>query len=243
MLKDAILLVAGKGHRLKPLTDGAPKPLTEINGKTILGNALESLAAAGVERVHLVTGYLNEKIMHYAKAQNPGIALREIYSPLYETTNNMYSLWLAREVMTRGCLLLEGDVFFGRDILKQVHSVRYDRSYWFADIFSPKMNGCMLTTDGNGLIQCLEIVRTQNVEDYTNKFKSIGILAITANLGKKIVRWLEEDIEIGRTDVYYDLVLQGRLKNAGLHILDISGRKWAEIDDFDDLRAAEELFA
>lgn len=242
MYQDAIILAAGRGVRLAPYTQDAPKPMTEVCGKSILANALSNIAEVGGKRAYIVTGYKNQMLIEHANQYNAGLEIVEIYSPRFATTNNMYSLWLARQVLSQGCLLLEGDVFFDTTILPQLKGANSEGSYWFADIFKEGMNGCMLTADGDGAIRQLEIIREQKAARLENVYKSIGILAITAQLGRKIVRWLEQDIASGRTDVYYDLVLADHLHEANLSILDISSGKWMEIDDAHDLLVAEGMF-
>lgn len=240
--KRAILLVAGKGERLQPHTHTMPKPLTEVAGVPILQNALWRLAEAGVEHVTLVTGYLHGALMGFAKENAFGMELQEIYNADFAETNNMYSLWLARDELERGCLLLEGDVFFAGDVLPELREMNPERSYWFGDDFSRYGDGCMLRADDRGRILELEIVRGAAPENLHNCFKSAGILALTAETGRKFSRWLGEDVERGRVDVYYDLVLADHLPEVEIDILNIAGKKWLEIDDVEDLRRAEALF-
>ena len=237
------MLVAGKGDRLKPFTQNQPKPLTEVGGIPILQNALSNLADFGIEKVTLVTGYLNEKLMAFARAHACGMDIVETFSPDYASTNNIVSLALARRELEQGCLILEGDVFFEKDLLFRLKNVDAKHSYWLADKFSSENDGCMLTTNSNGIVQELEIVRDKRPENLNRRYKSVGILAVTPDNGKNVADWLEQDIARGRVNVYYDLVLADRLPEAQWHILDIHGTRWFEIDDETDLAAAEKLFA
>ena len=241
--KNAVMLVAGKGDRLKPLTHDLPKPLTEVDGIPILENALNNLADFGVESVTMVTGYLNEKLINFARAHASGMDITEIFSPDYATTNNIVSLSLARRELEKGCLLLEGDVFFDKKLLHPLKDTDTERSYWLADRFTSENDGCMLTTNPDGIVQQLEIVRDKRPENLNRRYKSVGILALTHRTGKNVADWLEQDITRGRVNVYYDLVLADRLPEAQWHILDIHGTRWFEIDDEADLAAAEKLFA
>ncbi|MBU1936707.1 phosphocholine cytidylyltransferase family protein [bacterium] len=241
--KNAVMLVAGKGDRLKPHTHNQPKPLTEVGGVPILENALTNLADFGVESVTLVTGYLNEKLMNFARAHASGMEIIEIFSPDYASTNNIVSLALARRELEKGCLILEGDVFFEKELLHRLKDADSKHSYWLADRFTSENDGCMLTTNSDGIVQELEIVRDKRPENLNRRYKSVGILALTPDTGKNVADWLEQDIARGRVNVYYDLVLADRLPEAQWHILDIHGTRWFEIDDEADLAAAEKLFA
>ena len=111
-VRKAIILAAGTGSRLGPFTENNPKCLALINGVPILINMLTHLSDVGVEEAVIVVGYLKEKI--YDKVGNSfnGMKISYIESDLYATTNNMYSLWLAREHLTEDIVLLESDVFF-----------------------------------------------------------------------------------------------------------------------------------
>ena len=240
---NAILLVAGKGKRLKPFTNSMPKPLTEVNGVPIVKNALQHLADFGVKNVYLVTGYLHEQLMEFCRLNSFGLNLHEIYNPDYADTNNMYSLWLAKEILSQGTLLIEGDVFFERNVLQALKTRPPTKNYWLADEFASFGEGCMLKTDDANTVTQLQIVRNRLEDQGKNCYKSAGILAITPGTGDQIGRWLEEDIRRGRVDVYYDLILADHLAEAQFEIINIHGKKWFEIDDLDDLKKAEALFA
>ncbi len=239
--KDAVLLVAGKGERLAPHTKTKPKPLTEVNGVPLLKNAIVNLKSVGVERVHLVTGHLCDVLMDAVKSWKFDIEIDEIFSATFAQTNNMYSLWLAREILRQGCFVVEGDVFFGPDFLPKLDLQYSETSYWFADVFTENLEGCMLTTNDGSRISKLEIIRRQHPENYENKYKSAGILSVTPEYGRKLTQWLSDDIEKGRTDVYFDLVVADHLAEAELHVLNIHGCSWIEIDDERDLRIASQM--
>lgn len=241
--ENAILLVAGKGERLKPLTEKSPKPLTEVNGIPILENTLKNLASVGVKRVFLVTGHLNEKLISFAKENSQGLEITEIHSPEFASTNNMFSLWRAKEILQKGCLLLEGDVFFELEILNRLSQENPKFSYWFVDKFTEENDGCMLQTDKRKRITNLEIVRGKTFEDYLNRYKSIGIVSVTKNLGQKLCAWLDTEVEAKNVNVYFDLVVAKHLQEEEIKVLNIDGLKWFEIDDLEDLQKAEKLFS
>jgi choline kinase len=114
----AVILAAGVASRLRPLTDATPKCLLPIADSTFLGRILASLPAAGVCEVVLVTGYLEEKIRGYVERHFPALKTVFITNPVYASTNNIYSFWLALEAV-RGdqFFLLDGDILFDPGIL------------------------------------------------------------------------------------------------------------------------------
>ena len=112
-IKQAIILAAGQGRRLLPYTKDRPKCLLDVGGKTILEHQVEALLSQRVERITVVTGYLSHKVR-----QVLGQRVQYIENPHYGATSSMYSLWLARDIATAGCLILNSDVLFHTAILQ-----------------------------------------------------------------------------------------------------------------------------
>jgi choline kinase len=114
-----VILAAGTASRLRPLTDNTPKCLLSIGGEAILGRTLDNLSAAGIDEIVIVTGYLAPLVRRYAAEKFPGLRLTFIHNDVYAATNNIYSLWLAKEEVFRsGMLLLDSDIIFDGKILE-----------------------------------------------------------------------------------------------------------------------------
>lgn len=111
-IKRAIILAAGTGSRLKPLTNDMPKCLTEVNGKSILINELENLDFCEFDEAVIVIGHLANRVKESVGEKFGNLKLKYIENEIYAKTNNIYSLWLAREVLADGAVLIEGDSFF-----------------------------------------------------------------------------------------------------------------------------------
>ena len=125
----AVILAAGFGTRLRPLTDLRPKPLVEVNGVSILHNALRNLEAVGVKDVTIVVGYRKDAIQYACGRQFGGLEISYVESTLFDKTGSAYSLWLAREALLRGdAYLLEGDVFFEDDALRRLRDDATDNA-------------------------------------------------------------------------------------------------------------------
>jgi len=238
----AIILVAGIGNRLKPFTKIVPKCLTEVNGEPILLNALEILDKKKFEEVVLVTGCLHKKI--YKKIGNKfgNLKIKYVYNDIYYRTNNMYSLWLARDYFKNGFVLIEGDCFFEEKIIDRVIECDDSKSYWVIDSFDKFMDGCRLTTNRLGRIVDLEIVKNSISKTKSTFFKSVGILKINRSLSKSLSKWLKEEIDNKNTNIYYDVVFKKHLEEEPIYACNVDNLKWVEIDDFHDLRVAEEKF-
>jgi len=238
----AIILAAGTGSRLKPFTNNMPKCLTEVNGVPILLNTLKVLDKKNFSNVVLVVGYLCENIRQKIGNKFGNLKIEYVYNDLYHCTNNAYSLWLARNYFKGGFVLIEGDCFFEENIINAVVNMDGLQSYWVVDVFSENMDGCKLIANSEKRIIDLEIVREKKHSVQANFFKSVGIVKISESLSVNLSKWLDEEINNKNTNVYYDLILKKHLKEYPIHICDINGCKWVEIDDFYDLRLAEEKF-
>lgn len=111
----AVILAAGAGTRLRPLTDNRPKCLLEVDGRALLDYQLEALEANGVGDVLVVTGFCAEQIV-----DRYGARVRTLYDPEYESTNNLHSLWSARrEFAGRELVCLHADVLFPPSLLRR----------------------------------------------------------------------------------------------------------------------------
>ena len=113
----ALLLAAGMGSRLYPLTQIEPKCHTMVNGTSILERLVICLNQHGFKRLVVVTGHLEHCIREFLGTQTDGISVEYIFNPLYETTNNIYSLWMARERIHESFLLVESDLIFDESLL------------------------------------------------------------------------------------------------------------------------------
>lgn len=239
----AVILAAGMGTRLNPLTNNRPKCLVEVNGESILRNALKILSNQNIEETAIVVGYAKEQITDEIGSSFNSMKISYIENKIFDKTNNMYSLWLAREYLERGCILIEGDVFFEEEILARLIKSESSKSYWLADKFSKDMNGCMLKTKSDGSIEDIKIIRQKLTDVKHNFFKSVGILKITPDFGGRLSQWLTSGVKAGNINFYYDLIISEHICEYPVYVLNVNGLKWFEIDDIDDLRRAEAIFS
>lgn len=242
-MKKAIILAAGMGLRLNPVTNNTPKCLIDVNGKSILKRELECLEQNGIEETVIVIGYKAEKIIDAIGGHFGKMEIWYIENRLFNKTNNIYSLWLAKEQLKDGCVLIEGDVIFENEILTNLLKTDKDKSFWVVDKFSEGMNGCMLTTRNNGSeIRSIKIVRGGTKGIKPNCFKSVGVLKLTPDFGVLFGRRLDDYIRKGIVDVYYDIVLADHVGKSPVYACPVNGLKWFEIDDANDLQKAREMF-
>lgn len=119
-VRRAVILAAGMGDRLSPLTLETPKCLTEINGQPILFRALRALANQGFSEVVIVVGHLADKVRERVGSSQFGLDISYVDAPRYMTTNNICSMWDARDFCDEDILLIEGDVVFDEIILAEI---------------------------------------------------------------------------------------------------------------------------
>lgn len=246
--KKAVILAAGLGSRLRPLTDLRPKPLIEVNGTPILHNALRNLAAIGVEEVIVVVGYRKDAIQYACGNRFHGVEITYVESTVFDRTGSAYSLWLARNMLLSGdCYLLEGDVFFEQNAFHYLNIV--DATDVAAVVtFDATMQGSAALLSASGLISTFRTKQTAAdlAESGPKLFKTMNLLRLAAStLRDLIVPALDEVIGSGATQAHIEELLAYLVERRGLQLAAAccDGVKWCEIDSAEDLRSAHSIFA
>jgi histidinol-phosphate/aromatic aminotransferase/cobyric acid decarboxylase-like protein/NDP-sugar pyrophosphorylase family protein len=246
IIRKAIILAAGIGDRLQPFTHQFPKCLAPVSGVPILVNALTHLSDVGVHEVVIVVGHHKEKICERVGDTFQDMKVTYIESEKYATTNNIYSLWLARKHLIEDVLLLEADVFFERRLLERMLS-HVSGSLAAVSRHQSWMSGTVVSVNKSGNIQALMDAREQGPDfDYSKVFKTANIYLFRADfLCRYFVPHLEAYITAGDIDEYYEVILHA-MAHRGKHDLravQCDDLRWYEIDDEVDRRDAEYLFS
>jgi choline kinase len=234
----ALLLAAGTGSRLFPLTQNAPKCLTIVNGVSILERMISSLNLHGFKRLVVVTGYLEDHIRDFLGNQIGDMKIDYVFSPLYKTTNNIYSLWMAREVINEPFLLLESDLVFDESLLGDL---LYPDRMAVAKM-QAWMNGSSVTINKS---QQVEAFWSDNEDSFgKTKYKTVNMYCISLNSWHGIVKRLDKHISDGKVNGYYETVFAELIDDGSLifKIVSFDGKPWYEIDTIEDLTKAEKLF-
>jgi len=236
----AIILAAGLGSRLRPLTDETPKPLLDVGGRTILDRQLERIAAAGIARAVVVTGYRAAQVASHLERRPPPVPVRLATNEAYATTGNCMSVLAAREAAgASGIVICDGDVVLTGDALARL-------------VADPSPATLLLDTetvlggeemkaqlDATGAVRRL----AKPLEPASCAGESIGIQKV-AGLALPIF-WatLEAMRESGDTQGYYEDAFQ-RMIHAGVtfRTVPIGHHEWTEIDDLADLEDARARF-
>ena len=242
MIDEAIILAAGRGRRLKPLTDHAPKCLTEVHGTPILAHTLQGISAAGIHSCTIVVGYLSAAVEHAMGSHYGDVDLKYVYNSDFDKTNDMYSLWLASEKLERGVLLLEGDIYFSHSMLRRVFSEVGDRSCYIAGAYDGRKDEVVLSTDRSLRIERVDVVKDCPLQTGPNRFISGGMLVLQRHYGRMLSSWLTDFVDRGRVDLLFDAVIAEHLQDEALYVCRIGHDEWVEIDTREDLIRAEKTF-
>ena len=235
----ALLLAAGTGSRLYPLTQDAPKCLTMVNRVSILERLVSSLGRHGFKRLVVVTGHLQDSIRESLGNRVGDIAIEYVFSPSYKTTNNIFSLWMAREVINEPFLLLESDLVFDESLLSDM---LYPDRIAVATMQS-WMNGTSVTINRSHQVSAFLSGNESSFGEI--KYKTVNIYSLSLASWHGIIRRLDQRISEGRVNDYYETVFAEMIADDTLSFETVSfdDKPWYEIETIEDLAEAERLFA
>ena len=239
----AVILAAGQGIRLRPLTDDCPKCLVEVHGKPILRYQLEALCDAGVRKCVIVVGYRAAQVRASFGTRFRDLSITYVENEIFDSTNNIYSLWLARREITEDLLLLEGDLIFEPELLMDLIDAPYE-NVAVVDRFQPPMNGTVILARGD--VASAMVLKTDQPRgfDYGPALKTVNIYKFSHRaVSGELMPALGDYVSQGRTDHYYEMAIARAVAEGAirLHVLRTGPRAWAEIDTQDDLVDAERM--
>lgn len=236
-----IILAAGMGTRLHPLTLTRPKCLVKVAGKPMMEYQLDSLRAAGIQECTIVVGYLAESVKNHFGSSYRGIRLSYVENKAYKTTNNLYSFWLAKSEFTDDMLLMEGDLVFDDRLISELIDIDED-NIAVVDRFQPGMDGTLILADHNSVAAL--VLKSDQFQgfDYSSALKTVNIYRLAhETLVKTIVPEMDAFLAKGRADRYYEAVFGSLIESRRMEmsIMNTGAMKWAEIDTEDELQKAE----
>lgn len=238
-IKTALLLAAGTGSRLQPLTEDSPKCLTEVNETTILERLVRGLRAWEFERLVVVVGHLDGCVRDFLDRSASGLDIQYVRSAKYRTTNNIYSLWAARHAIQEPFLLLECDLVFDDVLLGEM--LEPDRIA--VSRILPWMNGTTVSLDHASRVTRFHMGgRDQLPDELTHK--TVNMYSFSRRSWHSVTQRLERHISAGRVNEYYEAVFAEMVAEGDLSFdaVFFNHQRWYEIDTLEDLREAERLF-
>ncbi len=242
----AIILAAGMGKRLGEYTHDNTKCMLEVNGVRLIDRALSSLHDAGVSRIILVVGYKGQNVKDYVGTEFKGTPVIYVDNPIYDKTNNIYSLYLASDYMGKeDTLLLESDLIYSPSVIKKILEDDYP-NISLVDKYESWMDGTVVTIDEESHITRFidkDHFKFDEIKDY---YKTVNIYKFSKEFSSKYyVPFLAAYSTALGNNEYYEQVLRVilHLHDAPLKALPLSGEPWYEIDDIQDLDIASGMFA
>ena len=235
-----IILAAGQGKRLLPLTAEVPKALLDIHGRSLIGRQIDAFAACGLKDFVVVTGYgarrMEEALADIAQAR--GLTIKTVFNPFYAVADNLASCWMARHEMTGDFIQVNGDNVFRADLVERLMSaaaapvtvaVNHKDSY-DADDMKVMLDAGRLT----------EIGKTLPVD--TVDAEAIGFYIFRGRGGKTYVSTLEAAMrDPSGLKQWFPSAVGTLAKTVDITTIAINGIRWCEVDFPVDLQQARQL--
>jgi histidinol-phosphate/aromatic aminotransferase/cobyric acid decarboxylase-like protein/choline kinase len=243
----AIILAAGMGKRLGEYTKNNTKCMVPVNGVRLIDRMLTQLSTLNLNRVVIVVGYEGAKLIeHIGDRYDDKLKIEYVHNPIYDKTNNIYSLALAKQQMEEDdTLLLESDLIFDDEMLDLIINNPSPNLALVAK-YETWMDGTMVRIDDENNIINFVTKDAFRYEDVDKYYKTVNIYKFSKEFSKtKYVPFLEAYSRAVGNNEYYENVLRiiTFLNNKDLKALPTNDEKWYEIDDKQDLDIAECLFA
>lgn len=240
-----LILAAGMGRRLGRLTEDNTKCMVEVNGVRLIDRMLTQLADLGIPKTTIVVGYAAGKLRRFVGTEWNGMSIEYIENPIYDKTNNIYSLALASDVLcSDDTLLLESDIILDEEVLARM--LNDDRpNLACVDSYRNWMDGTVVTLDGN---QAIREFIGRDAFDFSaagSYYKTVNVYRLSKEFSSNdYVPFLKAYSRSQGYNEYYEQVLKVivQLGRTPVHALRLTGEKWYEIDDVQDLDIAESMF-
>lgn len=229
IVKRAIIMAAGIGKRMQPLTFETPKPLVKVNGVRMIDTVVDGLRKNGIEEIYVVVGYLKDHFYEWARGE-PGIHIIE--NPYYDTCNNISSLYVAREHLG-DCIILDGDQIIYNASILDPHFVlsgynavwcEGETNEWLMDVEDGVVKRCSRTGGSHG-------------------WQLYSISRWTAEDGRKLKKHLESEFESGNRQIYWDdVAMFCHFKDYKLGIHEMRKCDIVEIDNLMELTKIDRTY-
>ncbi|MEN8191569.1 MAG: phosphocholine cytidylyltransferase family protein [Bacteroidota bacterium] len=236
----AIILAAGVASRLRPLTNGTPKCLLKVGDKSILERTIDNIVLNGITDIIVVTGFLREMIENFLINNYPNLNFTFIYNTKYASTNNIYSLWMAKgDLLGHDILLLDSDIVFDSRILGQLINSDYDNCLSVRSDHELGEEEVKLLLNGDGSIKeiskvidpKLSIGESMGIQKFDRKF----VWSLFTIIDKKILDHKE-------VNIFYEAAFQEAIDNGSkIFPVDVEEFKCMEIDTVEDFEIGGEL--
>lgn len=242
----AIILAAGMGKRLKALTKNNTKCMIKVNDVSLIDRMLHQIDAKNLKRIIIVVGYEGQKLIDCIGTLDIKTPIKYIENPIYDKTNNIYSLSLAKkELCEDDTLLFESDLIFEDSVIDELLDDPRE-TLALVDKYQSWMDGTCVKIHDDGTIKAFIPGKHFKYEDINNYYKTVNIYKFSKHFSQnKYVPFLNAYVKALGENEYYEQVLRviTMLDDAEIKAKKLSGQLWYEIDDIQDLNIAESIFA
>ena len=242
----AIILAAGMGKRLGELTKNNTKCMVEVNGVKLIDRVLTYLSHLDLKRIVIVVGYQAENLVNYVENQYGSLNIEFVENPIYDKTNNIYSLALAKDKFKEDdTLLLESDLIYEESMLHLLVDNQQPDLALVAK-YEKWMDGTMVTIDDDCNILNFISKKEFKQSEVDKYYKTVNIYKFSKSyINNQYLPLLEAYCQMKGNNEYYEEVLRvlTMIDKSSLKALPIGDEKWYEIDDIQDLDIAETIFA
>jgi len=230
----AIILAAGVGKRLWPLTQHRPKCLIELGGRTLLARYLDALAWVGIRQAVVVVGYKQDMIRSAVAADSRGVDVRYLVNEHYQR-GSMSSLWLARTELDDDVMIMDADVLFDREILRRLVTSSWPTALLMDDTVKQTTEECMVVVRGGRVVALTK----RMPERYDFVGEGVGFLKVKQADTDALIISLKGHADHGELDMEYEDALLEFFGAVRVGHEKVGGLPWIEIDFPEDVARAE----
>lgn len=242
----AVILAAGMGKRLKELTKDNTKCMIRVNGVTLIERMLRQIEKRHLSRIVVVVGYEGQKLMEYISELGIQTPIVYVENSIYDKTNNIYSLALAKEFLRQDdTLLLESDLIFEDSVIDELISDSRD-TLALVDKYESWMDGTCMKLGEDDRIEAFISAKKFRYSEVGSYFKTVNIYKFSRDFSESCyIPFLDAYSKTLGNNEYYEQVLKviTMLDEPKIRAKRLHGQLWYEIDDIQDLNIAESLFA
>lgn len=242
----AIILAAGMGKRLKDLTKDNTKCMVKVNGVTLIERMLSQLDRLSLSMIVVVVGYKGEELIDYISGLDISTKIKFVKNSVYDKTNNIYSLYLAKDYLAEeDTLLLESDLIFEDSVLKMLIDDPRE-TLALVDKYESWMDGTCVKISADSSIESFVPGKKFVYNDIPEYYKTVNIYKFSSDFSTNFyVPFLEAYSKALGKNEYYEQVLRviTMLDDSGIKAKKLHGQLWYEIDDVQDLDIASSMFA
>lgn len=242
----AVILAAGYGNRMRPLTDAVHKTLLKVGDVSIIERIVNGLQANGINDIVVVTGYLADDLKRFLLNRYEGINFKFVNNPRYRETNNIYSLALAfNEIeIDDDILLIESDLIYDNKVINKIINTPYPNAA-LLDKYRSGMDGTVVSVVNGVVTSVIPSHLQDEMFDFSDKYKTLNIYKFSKEFcNTNFKRLLTYYARVIDDNCYYELILGILIymQKEEIHAEILNGEEWSEVDDPNDLRVSEFIF-